>query len=68
MTYDEAAVLDAVRSFPRGRRVPRQDVLNKARLPLDRLNKALAGLEASGHVWLDGDMVKLSSDGTTFDT
>jgi len=68
MTYDEAAVLDAVRSFPRGKRVPRQDILNKARLPLDRLNKALTGLEASGDVWLDGDMVRLSSSGTTFDT
>ncbi len=68
MTYDEAAVLDAMRSFPRGRRVPRQDVLNKTHLPVDRMNKALAGLETSGHVLLDGDMVKLSSDGTTFDT
>ena len=45
MTYDEAAVLDAMRSFPRGRRVPRQDVLNKTHLPVDRMNKALAGLD-----------------------
>ena len=68
MTYDEAAVLDALRTFPRGARVPRQSVLNQARLPADRVNKALDGLEASGHVWLDGDKVRLSTDGTTFDT
>ncbi len=68
MTYDEAAVLDAMRSFPRGRRVPRQDVLNKVHLPLDRLNKALVGLEADGHIRLDGDLVRLESNGTTFNT
>ena len=68
MTYDEQAVLDVLRSFGRGASVARQSVLDRVRLPADRANKALDGLEASGHVWFDGDKVRLSSDGTTFDT
>ncbi len=69
MTDDELKVLNAMRTFPHGSRISRQDVLIEARLPLDRLNKALDGLDKSGHVWLlGGDKVRLSSDGTTFDT
>jgi hypothetical protein len=68
MTYDELAVLEAIRSFPRGSRIPRQSVVDKARLPVERVNKALEGLDASGDVWLDGDKVRLGSTGTTFDT
>ena len=68
MTNDELAVLDAIRSFRTSGRIPRQDVVNKTRLSADRVNKALDGLDASGHVWLDGDKVRLASDGRTFDT
>ncbi|MCW5745025.1 MAG: hypothetical protein KIT36_02340 [Alphaproteobacteria bacterium] len=68
MTYDEAAVLDALRRLPRGTRVAQQSLLDQTRLPADRLKQALSGLEASGHVWLMGDKVRLPSDGTTFDT
>lgn len=68
MTYDEQAVLTALRTFPRGRFVALQALIDQARLPADRVKKALQGLDASGDVWLDGDKVKLASDGTTFDT
>jgi hypothetical protein len=68
MTHDEQAVLNALRGFSRGSRVPRKSLLDATRLPADRLVKALDGLEASGHVWQDGDKVRLPSDGTTFDT
>jgi hypothetical protein len=69
MTYDEQAVLNVIRKFPAGTRIPRQSVLDQARMPAERVNKALEGLDASGHVWLlDGDKVRLGSSGTTFDT
>lgn len=68
MTQDELAVLTAIRTFPAGSRISRPAVLVAARLPADRVNKALDGLEASGHIWLIDDKIRLSSDGTTFDT
>lgn len=69
MTYDEAAVLEVIKSFPRGSLVARQAIVDNARMPADRVNKALTGLDASGHIWLmDGDKLRLSSSGTTFDT
>jgi len=68
MTQDELKVLDAMRTFPRGSRIARQDIINKTHMPAERVNKALDGLDASGHVWQLGDKVRLSTDGTTFDT
>ncbi len=68
MTHDELAVLEAMRTFPRGRHVTQQALADKTRLPADRVQRALKGLDDSGHVWLEGDKARLSSDGTTFDT
>ena len=68
MTNDELAVLEALRTFPRGRHIARQSLVDKTRLPADRVQQALKGLDDSGHVWLEGDKARLSSDGTTFDT
>jgi hypothetical protein len=71
MTQDELTVLNTVRDLVRdsqGTRVTRQAVLDNARLPADRVNKALDGLDRGGQVWLMGNEVRLSSSGTTFNT
>lgn len=71
MTQDELTVLNALRALvrdARGTRVMRQAVLDKAELPADRAEKALDGLDRSGHVWVMGKEVRLGSSGSTFDT
>ncbi|MBL8674056.1 MAG: hypothetical protein IPK81_10495 [Rhodospirillales bacterium] len=68
MTYDEFAVLDAIRGFGPRARVPRKSIIDKTHLSADRVEKALKGLDDSGHVVLDGDIARTTSEGTTFDT
>jgi hypothetical protein len=68
VTQDEQVVLNAIRTFAAGSRLTRQSVSIAARLPDARLDKALDGLETSGHIWRIDDRIRLSSDGTTFDT
>jgi hypothetical protein len=68
MTNDELIVLTAMRSLGAGTRLALQEIVTEARLPLDRVNKALEGLEASGHVWAMSGKFRLASDGTTFNT
>ena len=68
MTPDELTVLNAMRKIGAGARISRQEIVNHTHLPLERVNKALDGLDASGHVWPMGDKFRLASDGTTFDT
>jgi hypothetical protein len=68
MTHDELAVLNALRDFAPGERVLRPTLLEKTRLSAERLDKALDGLDRSGHIWLEGDKIRTGSDGKTYNT